>query len=120
MVFRISRVGLVVLLGVVFGLSMNLITLAGEQVWFLLKHGERFERGKLSRKMAWGMIHDYMRRNHRTDVRFFQVMEFYKVYGIGLDKTLGLSKARAEAILNNMVCPRHALADRFASITTTS
>jgi len=50
------------------------------------------------------MIDDYMKRNHNTDVRFFQLMEFYKVYGIGLDKTMNLTKARAEAILTSMVC----------------
>ena len=76
---------------------------AGEQVWFLLKHGTKFDRGKLSRKMAWGLIDDYMKRTHKTDVRFFQLMEFYKVYGIGLEKTMGLTKARAEAVLTSMV-----------------
>ena len=54
--------------------------------------------------MAWSVIDDYMKRNHNTDVRFLQLMEFYKVYGIGLDKTMNLTKARAEAVLTSMVC----------------
>ncbi|KAK9827574.1 hypothetical protein WJX74_011054 [Apatococcus lobatus] len=75
---------------------------SGEQVWFLLKMGENIDRAKLSKKMAWGLIDTFMKEKRHGDIRFFQMMEFYKVFGIGLDQTMSLSKARADAILTQL------------------
>ena len=88
-------------IGMTYSLSSMCIH-AGEQLWFLMKHMVQFVREKLSKKYAYTLINEYQKKNGFGDIKFFQIMRFYKM-GIGLDKSLPLSQAKAEKIYDTMV-----------------
>ena len=68
-----------------------------------MKHMVQFAREKLSKKYAYTLINEYQKKNRFGDIKFFQIMRFYKLLGIGLDKSLPLSQAKAEKIYDTMV-----------------
>ena len=77
---------------------------AGEQLWFLMTHGiVDFEREKLTKKYAYTLINGYQKTNRLGDIRFYQVLRFYKQLGIAPAKSLKLSQAKAETIHESMV-----------------